>query len=138
MDRAEQRAIEWDCTQLLIRFYNLLDAKRYEELAALFAEDGVWVRLGEELVQYADAGAGPHGTGGKEFTAYVEHGMTPLEAIRTATVHAATLMQLTDRGYLKPGLLADIVAVPGDPLQNIRAMEDVRFVMKDGKVYKKP
>jgi hypothetical protein len=50
VDRADQRAIEWDCTQLLINFYHLLDEKRYEELAGLFAEDGVWVRLGEELI----------------------------------------------------------------------------------------
>ena len=49
MDRNEARAIEWDCTQLLIKFYNLLDEKRYEDLTGLFAEDGVWVRLGEEL-----------------------------------------------------------------------------------------
>jgi hypothetical protein len=50
VDRAEQRTIEWDCTQLLVRFYGLLDEKRYEELADLFADDGVWVRLGRELV----------------------------------------------------------------------------------------
>ena len=96
------------------------------------------IKAGVKIAFGTDAGAGPHGTGGKEFTAYVEHGMTPLEAIRTATVHAVTLMKLTDRGYVKPGLLADIVAVPGDPLQNIRVMEDVRFVMKDGVVYKRP
>jgi imidazolonepropionase-like amidohydrolase len=96
------------------------------------------VKAGVKIAFGTDAGAGPQGTGGKEFTALVEHGMTPLEAVRTATAHAATLMKFTDRGYLKPGLLADIVAVPGDPLQNIRVMEDVRFVMKDGVVYKKP
>ena len=50
MDRQAARAIEWDCTQLLIRFYNLLDAKRYEDMASLFAADGVWVRLGKELI----------------------------------------------------------------------------------------
>ncbi|HEY7842034.1 MAG TPA: amidohydrolase family protein [Gammaproteobacteria bacterium] len=96
------------------------------------------VKAGVRIAFGTDAGAGPHGTSGKEFTAYVEHGMTPLEAIRTATVHAATLMKFTDRGYLRTGLLADIVAVPGDPLANIRVMEDVRFVMKDGVVYKRP
>jgi len=50
VDPSERRAIEWDCTQLLIRFYGLLDEKRYEEMAGLFADDGVWVRLGKELV----------------------------------------------------------------------------------------
>lgn len=50
MDRDKARAIEWDCTQLLVKFYNLLDQKRYQEMAALFTADGVWVRLGKELV----------------------------------------------------------------------------------------
>jgi hypothetical protein len=50
MDRDSARSIEWDCAQLLIRFYNLLDAKRYAEMASLFTADGVWVRLGQELV----------------------------------------------------------------------------------------
>lgn len=50
MDRDQARAIEWDCTQLLVKFYNLLDQKRYEEMAALFTADGVWVRLGKQLV----------------------------------------------------------------------------------------
>ena len=50
MELSERRAIEWDCTQLLIRFYGLLDEMRYEELAGLFTDDGVWVRLGKELV----------------------------------------------------------------------------------------
>jgi imidazolonepropionase-like amidohydrolase len=91
---------------------------------------GVKVALG------TDAGAGPHGRSGEEMTSYVEHGMSPLEAIRTATLHAAALMKLEDRGRVAPGLLADIVAVAGDPLQDIRVVEDVKFVMKDGKIYK--
>lgn len=49
MDRSEARAIEWDCTRLITRFYMLLDEKRYDELAALFAADGIWIRLGQEL-----------------------------------------------------------------------------------------
>ena len=49
MNREAERAIEWDCTQLIISFYMLLDEKRYDDLANLFAEDGAWVRLGEEL-----------------------------------------------------------------------------------------
>jgi hypothetical protein len=50
MDRGMERAIEWDCTRLVTSFYGLLDDKRYRELADLFTDDGVWVRLGEELV----------------------------------------------------------------------------------------
>ncbi len=94
---------------------------------------GVKVALG------TDAGAGPHGRSGKEFTAYVEHGMAPAEAIRTGTVNAAELLGLGDRlGRLHAGLLADVVAVPGNPLEDIRVLEDVRFVMRDGQVYKQP
>lgn len=96
------------------------------------------VKAGVKMAFGTDAGAGPHGRSGEEFTAYVEHGMTPLEAIRTATVNAAELMDIEDRGRLRPGLLADIVAVAGDPLANIRLLEEVKFVMKDGKVYKAP
>jgi imidazolonepropionase-like amidohydrolase len=88
---------------------------------------GVKVALG------TDAGAGPHGHGGKEFTAYVAHGMAPADAIRAGTMNAAELLGLGDRlGRLQPGLLADVVAVPGNPL------EDIRFVMRDGQVYKRP
>jgi imidazolonepropionase-like amidohydrolase len=83
-----------------------------------------------------DAGAGPHGRGGEEFTSLVQHGMSPLEAIRTATVNAAELMDLDDRGRLRAGLLADIVGVSGDPLADIRVLENVRFVMKDGTIYR--
>jgi imidazolonepropionase-like amidohydrolase len=96
------------------------------------------IRAGVKFAFGTDAGAGPHGRSGEEFTALVEHGMTPIEAIRTATINAATLMKLEDRGRIRAGLLADIVAVAGDPLQNIRLLENVQFVMKDGKVYKQP
>ena len=64
--------------------------------------------------------------------------MTPIEAIRTATVNAVDLLGVNDRGSIAPGLLADLVAVPGNPLDNIRVLEDVRFVMKGGQVYKRP
>jgi len=96
------------------------------------------IKAGVKFAFGTDAGAGPHGRSGEEFTALVEHGMTPLEAIRTATVNAADLMDIDDRGRIQTGLLADIVAVAGDPLENIRLLEDVKFVMKDGKVYKAP
>lgn len=96
------------------------------------------IKAGVKFAFGTDAGAGPHGRSGEEFTSLVEHGMAPLEAIRTATVNAADLMDIHDRGRIRAGLLADIVAVAGDPLENIRLLEDVRFVMKDGKVYKAP
>ena len=93
---------------------------------------GVKVALG------TDAGAGPHGTSGKEFTAYVEHGMSNAEALRSGTVNAAELLGMPDLGRLAAGAFADIVAVPGDPLRDIRVVENVSFVMKDGTVDRSP
>ena len=63
-------------------------------------------------------------------------GMTPIQALRAATVTSAELLQVTDRGRLAPGLLADIIAVPGDPTEDITMTESVSFVMKDGRVYR--
>ena len=80
----------------------------------------------------------PHGQNAKEFTALVARGMTPIDAIRAGTMNAAELLRVPDRGRIAEGLLADLVAVRGNPLENIRTLEDVRFVMKSGKVYKQP
>jgi len=75
----------------------------------------------------------------KEFAYETKFGMTPMQAIQTATRNAADLLDMSDRvGTLEAGKLADIVAVPGNPLNDITAMERVAFVMKDGNVYKKP
>ena len=75
----------------------------------------------------------------REFSYMVRWGMTPMQAIRSATVVAAELLGLQDEvGTLEPGKRADIVAVPADPLKDITALEKVDFVMKDGVVYKKP
>lgn len=93
---------------------------------------GVKVALG------TDAGAGPHGHSGKEFASYVEHGMSPADAIRSGTVNAAELLGIADLGRLRAGQLADIVAVPGDPYADIEVLQDVRFVMRDGQVYRQP
>ena len=72
----------------------------------------------------------------KEFAAQVKYGMEPIETIRSATIYAADLLDVHDRGYIAPGLLADLIAVPGNPLENIEALQDVRFVMKGGKICK--
>jgi imidazolonepropionase-like amidohydrolase len=75
----------------------------------------------------------------KEFSSMVKFGMTPAQAIRSATVTASELLGVQDSlGTIEPGKLADIVAVQGDPLANVSVMEKVDFVMKDGVVYKKP
>jgi imidazolonepropionase-like amidohydrolase len=79
-----------------------------------------------------------HGRNAREFTTLVRHGLTPAQALRAGTLTGAEALGVTDRGELAPGLLADIVAVGGDPLGDIKAVEDVKFVMKGGKVYKQP
>lgn len=85
-----------------------------------------------------DAGVFPHGDNAREFTARVAQGDTPLHAIRSATVVNAELFGTPDRGKIETGLLADIIAVDGNPLEDIRQLENVRFVMKGGVVYKQP
>jgi imidazolonepropionase-like amidohydrolase len=85
-----------------------------------------------------DAGVFPHGDNAKEFTARVKHGDTPLHAIQSATSVNAELLDTPDRGRIEPGLLADIVAVAGNPLEDVALLEDVRFVMKGGEIYKQP
>lgn len=74
----------------------------------------------------------------REFASLVKRGMTPVQAIQSATIRAAELLEVDDRGRLAPGLLADIIAVAGDPTQQIDAMKDVRFVMKDGRIFRSP
>jgi imidazolonepropionase-like amidohydrolase len=93
-------------------------------------ERGVRVACG------TDAPAIPHGRNAKELLALVERGMTPLQAIRAATTVSAELIDRDDRGRLEPGLLADVIAVPGDPLDDIGVTEDVQFVMKGGRVHR--
>jgi len=83
-----------------------------------------------------DAGVFPHGENAKEFAVYVKLGMSTADALRTGTVNAADLLGLSDRGVIAPGKLADLVAVPGNPLQDITATERVVWVMQAGKVLK--
>jgi imidazolonepropionase-like amidohydrolase len=94
------------------------------------------IARGARIACGTDAPAIPHGRNAKELIALVDRGMTPLEAIRAATTVAAELIDVEDRGRLMRGLLADVVAVPGDPLADIGVTEDVRFVMKGGQVYR--
>lgn len=78
----------------------------------------------------------PHGQNGREFAALVDNGVPPLHALRMATIYAADLLGVDDRGLIAPGKLADLVAVNGNPLDDIRVMEDVSFVMKGGVIYR--
>jgi imidazolonepropionase-like amidohydrolase len=85
-----------------------------------------------------DASVYPHGENAREFALMVQAGMPPMFAIQAATTHAAQLLRHADElGSLAPGKLADVVAVAGNPLEDIRLLERVNFVMKDGVVYKR-
>jgi imidazolonepropionase-like amidohydrolase len=94
------------------------------------------IERGARIACGTDAPAIPHGRNAKELLALVDRGMTPLQAIRAATIVSADLIDADDRGRLEAGLLADVIAVPGDPLSDIGVTEDVRFVMKGGQVYR--
>lgn len=94
-------------------------------------------KAGVKIAFGTDAGVFGHGKNAKEFEYMVEAGMPPMVAIKSATVVAADLINMPDKlGALEKGKLADIIAVDGDPLQDIKTMRAVSFVMKEGKVYK--
>lgn len=95
------------------------------------------VQAGVKIAYGTDAGVYPHGWNGKQFAKMVEWGMTPMGAIQASTVSNADLFGWSDRiGSITAGKFADIVAVDGDPLQNISILEKIGFVMKGGVVYK--
>lgn len=96
------------------------------------------VAAGVKIAMGSDAPLIPHGENAVEIAAMVERGMTPLAAIQASTINAADLLGTPDRGRIAVGLLADLVAVAGNPLDDIGALSDVRFVMKSGRVYVEP
>ncbi|MBZ5647934.1 MAG: amidohydrolase family protein [Acidobacteriia bacterium] len=94
-------------------------------------QSGVKVALGTDSAVY------PHGLNAGEFAVYVRMGMTPIQSIQTGTINAADLMGWSGRvGALEPGKFADLIAVDGDPTQDVTTLQHVKFVMKGGKVYK--
>jgi imidazolonepropionase-like amidohydrolase len=95
------------------------------------------VRIGVRIALGTDAGVYPHGRNAEEFRLLVARGLSPWAALKAATSVDAELFGVADRlGTLEAGKLADIVAVPGDPVENIRQTEKVFFVMKDGVIYR--
>ena len=98
---------------------------------------GKAVAAGAKIANGSDTGIAPFGTEAKNLTCYVRFGMTPMQAIRSATVVAAELIHWEDRvGAIAGGLFADLIAVPGDPTTDITLLESVPFVMKGGEVVK--
>ena len=92
------------------------------------------IASGVKIAFGTDAAVFPHGENAKEFSSYVRLGMTPLAALRSATLNAADLLGKTDRGVIAAGKLADLIAVDGNPLENVSATERVQFVMLGGRV----
>lgn len=94
-------------------------------------ENGVMIAFG------TDSGVSAHGDNAKEFELMVEAGMSPMDAIRSATLNTAKLLKIEDTlGTVENGKLADLVAVKGNPLEDITLLQNIQFVMKDGVVYK--
>lgn len=95
------------------------------------------VKAGVKTAFGTDAGVFPHGMNGKQFATLVRFGMTPMQAIQSATVNAADLIGKPNQiGSIKAGKKADIIAVSGDPTSDVSVLEKVDFVMKDGQVFK--
>ncbi len=95
------------------------------------------VNAGVKMAFGTDAGVYPHGDNARQFFHMVKFGMTPAQAIRAATSNAADLIgRVKDVGTIEAGKFADLIAVSADPLQNVRVLENVGFVMKGGKIYK--
>ena len=93
---------------------------------------------GVKIAFGTDAGVSKHGRNADEFEFMVKHGMKPAEAIKAATVNAADLLGLANEvGSIEPGKSADLVAVDGDPLNDVTVLKRVAFVMKGGQIYKK-
>ena len=94
------------------------------------------IKSGVKIALGTDSPLIPHGQNAYELSAMVDKGMTALQAIQSATIHSAELLDVKDRGQIKVGLLADIIAVDTNPLEDVKALEQVDFVMKQGKVFK--
>jgi len=95
------------------------------------------VKAGAKMAFGTDAGVCDYGTAGKQFALMVKYGMSPMQAIQAATSSAADLLGRSNEiGSIREGKYADVIGVEGDPLQDVSLLENVRFVMKDGVVYK--
>ena len=97
------------------------------------------IKAGARIVYGSDSATYPHGDNARQFSVYVDLGMSPMEAIQSATTVAAeSLGMVGDTGAVAAGYFADVIAVEGDPLEDVSVLENVTFVMKGGQVYKLP
>jgi imidazolonepropionase-like amidohydrolase len=96
------------------------------------------MKAGVPICMGGDVGVFPHGENWLEMEAMQRAGMSPAQVLISATSRNARILHLTDRGEVKPGLLADLVAVDGDPTRDVKAVENVRFVMKGGHIVREP
>ena len=97
------------------------------------------MRMGVKIAFGTDVGAYEHGTSAREFVRMVDYGMKPIDAIRSATVRGSELLRMESQiGTIEPGKFADVIAVEGNPLDDIAVLAQVAFVMKAGQVYKSP
>ena len=113
-------------------------ARKAEEVGpVIMATAGKAYKAGVKIAFGTDSGVFPHGDNAKEFAYMVQAGMPPMFALQAATTHAAELLHKSDQfGRIAVGRGADVIAVPGNPLDDIAVMQRVEFVMKDGVVYK--
>jgi imidazolonepropionase-like amidohydrolase len=95
-------------------------------------------RAGAKMVYGTDAGIYPHGQNARQFRWMVRYGMTPIEAIRSATANAAEALGRSDVGVVEAGRHADLIAVKGDPLADVTVLENVAAVIKGGEIVKVP
>ena len=119
------------------RIHPILQKKAAEIFPQARRMFGKALEAGVKIACGSDAPAIPHGTQADELIAMVDRGMSPMQALQAATMTSADLIERAhDLGRLAPGYLADVIAVPGDPSEDIKVTKDVSFVMKDGHVYK--
>ena len=96
------------------------------------------IAAGVQIAYGTDASVYPHGLNARELETLVQRGMLPIDALRAATIHACELIGVGDRGVIAAGKLADLIAVPGNPLEDVRLLQRVEFVMKGGAIVKGP
>ena len=130
MDWNRENLAKRNAPDYIVRKMQSVSAVGQDNLKKAFAA-GLKVAFGTDAAVY------PHGLNAHEFAVYVRLGMTPLQAIQTATLNAADLLGWADKvGTLEPGKWADLIAVDGDPLKDVTTLEQVKFVMKAGEVVK--